>query len=556
MGLIVPRPYQLEAVERVRRLMRQGKKRVILCAPTGSGKTVIAAHIVTSATGKRRRVLFIAHRRELIKQTFAKLVRDGIDPSRLSIVMAGVSKAPSEPFLGVDCDDDEMWRRYARQRDQAEVYVASVDTLRNRSLPDVGLIIIDETHRAMAATYRKILSAYPEVHVLGLTATPFRADGKPLKEAYQGLTVVSTPIQLIGLGYLAEPVVYTAPANQMPDLSGVHIRRGDYREEELGEAVDRPELVGSIVQHWKERSEGRRTVVFAASIAHSQHVVDQFRAEGIGFVHLDANSSKELREATLAALTRGEIAGISQCALFTEGWDCPPVKCCVLARPTKSLLMYMQAAGRILRPWEGVVPLILDHAGCAYEHGLPHEDREYSLEHPPKATRKAPLKRCPKCWRMHDTWVRRCECGYEFAVGPAEKGEGGVKIPGESAGLLQQMTMAERQKEKQEFLDRCCKQAVARNFRRKLGWVSHRFFDKYNLWPDNMRYTDSFLASVSSDERASKFDHLRDVAAKNGYSRRWVVDRYTEIFRRSPSDDGLLEYDVSVIPEATGNDPL
>ncbi len=313
MNLIVPRLYQLDSVERLRRLMRQGKRCIILCAPTGSGKTVVACHIVTSASGKRRRVLFVAHRRELIKQPFAKFVRNGIDPSRIAIMMAGVSGCPSGPFLGLDCDGDEMWKRYARQRKEAEIYIASVDTLRNRGLPAVDLIIIDETHRAMAQTYRKILEAYPGVPVLGLTATPFRPDGKPLKEIYGAIAVVSTPMELIKLGYLAEPIVYTVPENQLPDLSEVRIRRGDYREDELGVAVDRPELVGNIVEHWKERAEGRRTVVFAASVMHSQHIAERFNQEGIRFVHLDATSPTELRAEMLAALTRGDIVGISQC---------------------------------------------------------------------------------------------------------------------------------------------------------------------------------------------------------------------------------------------------
>ncbi len=218
------------------------------------------------------------------------------------------------------------------------------------------------------------------------------------------------------------------------------------------------------------------------------------------------------------------------------------MKCGILARPTKSLLLYMQSAGRLLRPWEGVVPVILDHAGCAREHGLPHEDREYSLDEPPRATRKVPLKRCPKCGRMQDQWVRQCQCGHQFAVGPKDKGTGDGRVPGETSGKLEQMTMAERNRVKQERLDVLCASAVRRNYRRKLGWVGHRFFEEYSAWPDKTRYPDWFLAAVTIDERASKFDQLRDVAYRKGYSNQWVMERYVEIFGVTPKGDGLLDY--------------
>jgi len=160
--LIPLRPYQLEAVERVRKEIRSGATRVLVVAATGAGKTVLASHIIVRSVAGGRRVLFVAHRRELIDQCYRKLLASGMGESKVGVIMAG---------------DD---RRHPR----APVQVASIDTLRNRAKPKADIVIVDEAHRALAKSYRDLADEYPKAIHLGLTATPYRADGKGLGDAY------------------------------------------------------------------------------------------------------------------------------------------------------------------------------------------------------------------------------------------------------------------------------------------------------------------------------------------------------------------------------------
>jgi len=393
------RPYQFEAVERVRDCVRRGARRVLIVLPTGSGKTLVASHIIASAVARGSRVLFLAHRRELVNQAYRKLLVQGLPEDQIGVLMA------ADP----------------RRRPAAVVQVASVDTLRNRAKPPAELVFVDEAHRARAKSYKSIAAEYPKAVHLGLTATPYRADGEGLKDAYDDLVVVASPRQLIAQGYLVEPRVFTVSSSQLPDLSEVRVKGGDYDEAALADAVDRQALVGNIVDHWLQHAAGLRTVVFAVSVAHSQHIAERFRQAGVAAEHLDGTTPLAERDAILARLEAGSTQVVANCGVLAEGWDQPSVKCAVLARPTKSTGLYLQQAGRILRPWQDTRAVILDHGGCALEHGLPQEDREFSLEGTKKKRFRKGLvvpasKVCPECYAVLAPAVRLCpECGCTLA---------------------------------------------------------------------------------------------------------------------------------------------
>lgn len=376
------RPYQARAIAALGALVDRGARRVLLVAPTGSGKTVVAANIMQAAASRGERVLFLAHRRELIQQTCRKLLDVGVPEHDVGVIMA------SDP----------------RRRPAASIQVASVDTLRARAKPPAEVVFVDEAHRAEARTYKSIAAAYPDALHLGLTATPYRADGKGLAGCYDELVVVASPRELIEEGYLVEPRVLTVPPTSLPDLSRVRVRGGDYDEKALGDAVNQRPLVGNIVDHWQRHADGARTVVFAVSIAHSRHVVERFREAGVPAEHLDGATPTAERDAILGRLEHGETRVVGSVGTLCEGWDMPAVKCAILARPTKSTGLYLQQAGRILRPWEGVPALILDHAGCAIEHGLPQADREFTLEGAEKVAdpkhKPARAKTCPSCFAV------------------------------------------------------------------------------------------------------------------------------------------------------------
>ena len=195
------RDYQRDAIERVRKQIASGKRSIALAAPTGAGKTVIAGAIILSAYTRNRRVVFFAHRRELIGQTYRKLIDAGIP----------------ELAIGVMMGDDR------RTRPNAPIQICSIDTWRNREPPPADLVVIDECHRTLSDSYLRAVAHYGGAVILGLSATPYRADRRGLGDVYEALEVVSSPRELSG---------------GKPDLSRVHTRGGDYVERELAAAMN------------------------------------------------------------------------------------------------------------------------------------------------------------------------------------------------------------------------------------------------------------------------------------------------------------------------------
>lgn len=478
------RPYQQEAVQNLRARVAAGVRRLIIVAPTGSGKTTIAAHIIASAASRGSRVLFMAHRRELITQAYNRLVRLGVPENQLGVLM------------GQD-------RRY---RPGAPVQVASVDTLRNRAKPLADIVFVDECHRATAKTYRDIASCYPDAIHLGLTATPYRANGEGLDDAYDDLLLVASPRQLIDEGHLVEPRVFTVPTGSLPDLSSVRMKRGDYDQRALAEAVDSKLLVGNLVEHWLRHAPGVRTVAFAVSVAHSKHIAEQFRAAGIAAEHLDGGTPTLERDAILGRLETGETTVVSNCGILGEGWDQPAVKCAILARPTRSTGLYLQQAGRILRPWNGQGATILDHGGCVLEHGLPQDDRVFTLDGTRKRNGKrgAPVRTCPSCLAVLPLSTRQCpECSTVLI----EQRD----LPQEHEGTLVEVRPEDLKRIELERL-----RSIADERGYKPGWVYYRFKERFGEAPPRERWTRS--------ERAVDGRALRDVlrsAARSGGGLGW-----------------------------------
>jgi DNA repair protein RadD len=378
----VLRDFQAEALENLRGLVRQGLRRLILQSPTGSGKTVMAAHLVRSSVAKGRRVLFLAHRRELIHQAGRKLRSLGVAHG---VIMAG------------------------RSRTAAACQVASKDTIIARvfhagteSLPPADLVVVDECHRSLSTWWQKLLALYPRAVVLGLTATPARGDGRGLGDYYDGMVSAARPSRLLAERYLVPTLAY---APTLPDLGGVKVSNGDYVRSQLEKRMDNPKLVGDVVEHWLRLAAGRLTLVFASGVAHSQHLREQFADAGVSAAHVDGTMEAAERDAILADFTAGRTRVLCNCDVFTEGTDVPPVSCAVLARPTKSRVKFLQMAGRIQRPHPGKEnALLIDHSGAVHAHGFPDDDIEWVLtpgrgavalpsgERPP-----IPPRICPAC---------------------------------------------------------------------------------------------------------------------------------------------------------------
>lgn len=454
------REYQLNAVESLRNQMRIGNKRPLLVSACGSGKTVIAAHIMASAVLKKSRVLFIAHRKEIIDQTSAKLSALDIEHG---IIMAG-----------------------HRPSAMQTVYVASIQTLIRRDPPLADLIIIDEAHHASAATYQKIVETYSNATILGLTATPCRGDGKGLGNTFNSLVQVAQIKELIDMGFLVPAIIY-APSK--PDLGGVHIKRGDYDAAELEKASDIPKLVGDIVEHWHKLASDRQTIVFATTIAHSHHLMDAFVNSGVTCEHIDGKTEKSLREQILARHNSGETRILCNVGVCTEGYDSPVVSCIILARPTKSFGLFYQMVGRGMRPYPGKQNMILlDHAGAVYEHGLLDQHIDWTLDSSTQAAKKQKYEKktlmpwtCGNCFKINEPSKDKHCSGCGLAPLPR------AKSPSIGDGLLQKVDKATRKftstEDKEKFWVSCIYKAS--NLGLKIGAAAHMYKKQIGTWPSH-----------------------------------------------------------------------
>lgn len=469
------RPYQLEAIDQCRRAFASGSRRILLQAPTGAGKTVIAAQIVESAARKGRRILFLAHRRELVNQCADKLRRFGVD---YGILMAG--EDPSYEY---------------------EVQVASIDTLRVRCMknqrqpmPKADVVIIDEAHRAMSRTYQQVIEYYVKEHnaaVLGMTATPIRSDGRGLGSTFESMVRCPSIRELTKAGYLV-PVQYYAPT--IPDLTGIKIVRGDYDERELEKAMDQRKAVGDIVENWVRVASDRPTIVFATSVKHSMHIRDEFVRAGFRAAHIDGTMGLADRDEVLRGLASDKYQIVTNCMVLTEGFDDPKLSCCVLARPTKNPGLYLQMAGRTLRPSPGKSDcILLDHSGNVYEHGFVADDRSWELSEGKAANngkaKQRPAERrpitCVKCAHVYEGQLRCPRCRHL----PERKG----KYVDTRHADLNRIAEEERRSAKKKVFTQEDKQRwysmltdYALRYNKKQGWVAHAYRDKFGVWPRDM----------------------------------------------------------------------
>lgn len=462
------REYQEQAIEDLRSEIRRGFKRPLLVAPTGSGKTVMAARIIESAAQKGSRILFLAHRRELVRQCADKLERFGCEHG---IIMAG-------EFLQMDF----------------EVQVASIDTLRVRAMksdrmpmPKADIIFIDEAHRSLAPTYKKLIEEYPDAVVIGMTATPVRSDGRGLGHIYDSMVECPSVAALTDMGHLV-PVKYWAPT--IPDLTGVKITRGDYSESELQKALDKRALVGDIYTNWARIAPNDKTIIFASGVRHSIHIKEEFEKHGVKVAHIDGETPSSERDEILRDLRENRIQVITNCMVLTEGFDEPALTTNVLARPTKNAGLYLQMAGRTLRPHDGKTHCkIIDHSGNVYEHGFVTDPRGWELTegkamgdnvaHRERLAERRAIT-CVKCSHTYEGQLACPHCGHKpekRGLWPETKHADLMVIEGRKTAKERKFTM----KEKQEWYAQLM--YIVRERKRSEGWAAHAYRKKFGVWP-------------------------------------------------------------------------
>lgn len=350
------RPYQQEGITKIFTSWKNGNRSVLFQMPTGTGKTVLFSEIVRMGFEKERKILIVVHRIELVDQITRKLQSRNVD---VGLIVAGKNTD------------------YSRI-----VQVASIQTLSRREHPPADLIIIDECHHAKAETYKKLWEIYPDAKILGVTATPIRLSGEGFEDLFDDLIISMSVQKFIEEGWLV-PIEHFVCSN--PDLSGVKQRQGDYVTKMLSDVMMDNSVMSDLVESYKEKCFNKSAIVFAVDVEHSKEIIGRYLNAGIPAAHIDAKTPKSEREEILARFKSGRIKVISNVEIITEGFDFPECEVVQLARPTKSLSLYLQMVGRVMRTApnkkEGI---ILDNAGLWLEHGLCIIDRDWTL----KATKK------------------------------------------------------------------------------------------------------------------------------------------------------------------------
>ena len=277
-------------------------------------------------------------------------------------------------------------------------------------IPAPALIITDEAHHSTANTYRKIYDAFPAALRLGFTATPCRLNKGGLGEVYDDLITSVTTQWLIDHEYLSPYKYYSV---KLADTSGLHIKAGDYKADEVAELMQSREIYGETVKQWERLAKGKKTIAYCASVEAAEETAEQFRQAGYTAASLNGNTPKEIRAQVMQDFRDSKITILTNMDLFGEGLDVPDCECTILLRPTQSLTLYIQQSMRSMRYMPGKTALIIDHVGNCYLHGLPDDNREWTLEPKQKQETTVKIRECPNCYAVYPPTKERCPyCGY------------------------------------------------------------------------------------------------------------------------------------------------
>jgi DNA repair protein RadD len=406
------RPYQQEAVEGIDAYWEEGVgKNPLVIAPTGSGKSIIIADFAkrTCLESKKVRIIVVTDSRDLISQNEKQMRKYWMEAST-GIYSAGLGK----------------------RQTQAQITFAGIQSIYNHAfdLGKIDIICVDECHmipRKSQTRYGKFLKdmklANPHVVCVGFSATPYRLDSGMLHEGddamFDGIAYVCEMKQLIKDGYLV-PVISKGGIIKI-DLSGVHIRAGDYAAGELAHAADDPQLVKLAVQEIVNYGQDRKAwLVFASGVTHANHVAEEIEKHGIKCEVVTGETPNDERDRTINKFKTGKLRCLVNVAVFTKGFDAPICDMIALLTSTKSTGKYVQIVGRGMRPYPDKENcLLLDFGGNVIEHGPidevdPVKKKNIFCVEP----KKPPMKECPKCQCIIFARTVVCPgCGFEFPMG-------------------------------------------------------------------------------------------------------------------------------------------
>ena len=428
------RDYQQNLKNKTKEAFKKYKK-VIMLAPCGAGKTVISSSILEDSLKKDKKVWFIVHRQELLKQA-----KDTFDDDKIKVYMI-------------------------------QTLVNDIKKEKINEIPD--MIIFDECQHSTSKTYLELFNRFPNTYFLGLTATPCRLSGKPLGDIYETIVKEIEADELIKNNYLADYDYYAPKVNA--DFSKVKIFNGDYNKEEIEKIMNNNTIYGDIIKYYKELANNKKTIIYCPTISYSLKIEKLFNDNGLNAKHFDGTTNDEERKQIVEDFREGKINILTNVDLIGEGFDVPSCECVLLLRPTQSLSLYIQQSTRCLRRNGDKKAIIIDFVGNCYRHGLPTEKREWSLDQPikcknPSGENAILIRQCPRCYKVYQPKTRICPyCGYE-----APKTEREIKQ--EEKAELERITKIEKKKKRQEVgmakdFESLLKLAKERGYKNPAGWA-------------------------------------------------------------------------------------
>ena len=442
--------YQTELVTKARKSLATGNKGVLIQSPPGSGKSVVIAEIARLTTDKENRVMFLVHRKELVEQI-------------------------TETFKANEVNLDLCT-------------IMTVTKVANRleMLPKPSLIITDETHHSRAKTYRNIYDYYSDVPRLGFTATPWRMNGKGFEDIYSEMVEGKSVKWLIENNRLAPYEYYSIPEADIGKLQ--KSSTGDYTNKSIEKAL-KSTIFGDVVENYVKVASGQKTILYAHSIEYSQKFADEFKSAGIKAVHVDSKTPSAERDEIMNDFRIGKIKVLCNVDLISEGFDVPDCTCVIMARPTDSLVLYLQQSMRCMRYQQNKTATIIDHVANYTRHFLPDTDREWNLKGFEKKRKKQQkseneivIKECPNCFGVMESKSLiendfHCPyCNFKIEVIKADK----EIVDAELTKLNTQQLIADYSKirlskkrpEECESIEELYELAKAKDY--KPGWAYHQ----------------------------------------------------------------------------------
>ena len=335
----------------------------------------------------KKQVLFLVHRKELCEQIFKTFLWWGVDMYFCEIVMVQTATRHIEKLKKPD------------------------------------LIITDENHHSKASSYKKIYDYFKNSYRVGVTATPVRLDGSGLIDVNDDLLIGVSAKWLIANNCLA-PYVYYAPT--VADLSGLKIKNGEFDTKSSEIALSKPKIFGDVIKYYQKFANQVKAICYCVSVKHSKAMMQEFKNAGISAEHIDGETPKQERSQIIEDFRNDKIQILCNVDLISEGFDVPDCGCVIMLRPTQSLTLYIQQSMRCMRYQKNKKSIIIDHVGNYARHGMPDDDRDWTLEGNPKKHMKRQnedaeinTKRCPECYAVFipQAFPVKCpDCGYIFPI--------------------------------------------------------------------------------------------------------------------------------------------